>query len=465
MEGLFYPESVAVLGASTKPGKIGYALFKNLVEGGFRGRVYPVNVKGGAIDGRRVYRSLSELPEVPDLLIVAIPARAVPGALEEAGRLGIRRAIVISAGFSEVGEEGRRLEEELVRVARRHNILLVGPNCLGIYNSENKLCSIFNPMDRQRFPGPGSIALLSQSGALGAAMLDWMADMGLGMSKFVSYGNAALLEERHFVEYLAQDPKTRVIALYIEGVKDGKAFMETARKVAARKPILVIKAGRSSEGAAAASSHTGSMAGSFEVYEGAFRQSGILYTRSLREFFVMAKALSMLEPPSGPRVGIVTNGGGMGVLTTDAVIEGGLEIARFSEGTVEEFERLVRAGKLPEHGAYNNPVDILGDARPETYEEAMRVVLSDPGVDMVVLIVIAVAPTLRPDLPQRLSHLVGKKPVVGIIPGSDFAKSMARGLEDMGIPVYETPEEAVVALRALYDYGRIRKKLSSGTGP
>ncbi len=345
-------------------------------------------------------------------------------------------------------------------MASRYGILLVGPNCLGIYNSENGLCSIFNPRDRQRFPGPGGIALLSQSGALGAAMLDWMADMGLGMSKFVSYGNAAVLEERHFMEYLAGDPKTRVIALYIEGVKDGRAFMETARRVVARKPVIVIKAGRSREGAQAASSHTGSMAGTFEVYEGAFRQSGILYTKSLREFFVIAKALSKLRPPRGRRVAIVTNGGGMGVLTTDAVIEGGLELARFSRETVDLFRRLVSEGRLPEHGAYGNPVDILGDARPETYEDALKVVLSDPSVDMVVLIVIAVAPTLRLDLVERVTALAGGKPIVGIIPGSDFARRMARGLEEGGIPVYETPEEAVAALRALHQYGMIRERLA-----
>ncbi|WP_461863688.1 acetate--CoA ligase family protein, partial [Thermococcus sp.] len=313
LDFLFYPQSVAVIGASNKPGKIGNSIMRSVTRQ-FSGEVYPVNIKGEDIEvnGRsfKSYRSILEIPGEVDVAVIAVPARFVPDVIDECGQKGVKAAVVISAGFKEAGNA--ELEEELVRRARKWGIRLVGPNCLGVTNIENGFDCNFNPPERQARPKFGGIAFMSQSGAFGAAILDWAARHEIGMSKFISLGNMADLDESDFMGYLKEDPKTNVITAYLEGVKDGRKFFRTARETTLSKPVVVLKAGRTEAGAKAAASHTGSLAGSYRIYEAAFEQTGVLSAKSMRQLFNYAKALAMQKPAEGRRVAVVTNGGGAG---------------------------------------------------------------------------------------------------------------------------------------------------------
>ncbi len=454
----FSPKSIAVIGASIKRGTVGRAIMENLKER-FKGRVYPVNVKYDEVLGLKCYKSVLEIPETPDLVVVAVPARVVPSVLEECGRKGVRAAIVISAGFKEVGEEGAKREEELVKVARKWSMRIIGPNCLGVYDAHSGLDTIFNPNDRQAKPGPGSVALISQSGALGAAILDWLAEAGVGMSKFVSYGNAADVQEWELIEYLAEDPATKVIMAYIEGVSDGRKFLNALRKATEKgKPVIVLKAGKSEKGMKAVASHTGSLAGQYAVYEAAIKQFGGLLVNELNELVVAAKTLSWLPAPSGDRIAIVTNGGGAGVLATDAVELLGLRMAELSEQTKARLKE-----SLPPAAAVNNPVDVLGDAPPERYKVALEAVLRDENVDAVLLISIMQSPAYDPrGVLEAAKELVGKygKPVVMAAPGGKYTLDKLRMFEyEARIPSFRTPEEAARALSYMVAWARVCQRM------
>lgn len=440
----FKPRSVAVLGASVVEGTVGRAIMVNLVSE-FKGPIYPVNPKYDEVLGLKAYKSCRDLPEVPDLMVVAVPAKVVPQVLEECGSRGIKAAIVISAGFKETGEEGEKLERALVDVARRLGIRVVGPNCLGVYDAHSRLNTIFNPPDRQKMPPPGNVAFLSQSGALGAAILDWLAEYNIGMSKFVSYGNAADVKEWELIEYLVKDPETKVIMMYIEGVEDGRSLLKAVRKATvAGKPVIVLKAGKSEKGMRAVSSHTGSLAGSYKVYEAGLTQNGALVVNELDEFMLATKALSWLPAPRGDRVAIVTNGGGAGVLTTDAVELLGLHLAELSE----ETKKYLRS-ELPPAASVNNPVDILGDAPPERYEVAIEAVMRDENVDLVIVIGIMQSPAFKPpEVLESMKRLLKEyeKPVVFVAPGGEYTVSNLKKIEsEARIPTFKSPEEAAKA--------------------
>ncbi len=458
LDPFFNPSSVTVIGASIKKGTVGRALIENLKER-FKGRIYPVNIKYDEVLGLKCYRSVLNLPETPDLAVIAVPARVVPKVVDECGRKGVKAVVVISAGFKEVGEEGAKLEEELVNVVRKWGIRLIGPNCLGIYDPWAGLDTIFNPNDRQDKPGPGNVAFISQSGALGAAVLDWLAEAGIGMSKFISYGNAADVQEWELIEYLAEDPKTKVIMAYIEGVSNGRKFLNALRKSAMKgKPVIVLKAGKSERGMRAVASHTGSLAGQYRVYEVAIRQFGGLLVNELNEMVVAAKTLSWLPTPKGDRVAIVTNGGGAGVLATDAVELLGLRMADLSDDTKEELRR-----KLPPAAAVNNPVDVLGDAPPERYRVALDAVMRDGNVDAVLLISIMQSPAYDPSGVLRAAREAVRsygKPVVMAAPGGKYTVDKLRMFErEAGIPSFKTPEEAARALSYLIRWSRIYERM------
>ncbi|MCD6157047.1 MAG: CoA-binding protein [Euryarchaeota archaeon] len=464
LDPIFYPKSVAVIGASDVPGKVGTAIVVNLRDLWSGDRIYPINPRKPEILGIKAYKSVKDVPDEIDLAVIAVPARIVPHVVKECAEKGVKGVIIISAGFSETGEEGAKLEEEIRKIANDSGIPVIGPNCLGVYNSENKLATIFNPPDRQGFPKRGSIAFLSQSGAFGAAVLDWLAENRIGMSKFVSYGNKSNVYEEDFLEYLAEDSATRVITMYIEGVSHGKRFLEVAKRVSMKKPIVVLKSGRSSRGARAASLHTGSLAGSDEVYDGAFKQAGIIRAYSMEQLFNYAKMLSMQPLARGDRVAIVTNGGGAGVMATDAVEVNGLKMAEFTDETKKKFREAIEKGVFSEHMSYANPVDILGDAPPERYEVAMRYVLEDENVDALIVIIIAQSPAIREDIVEKISSMkVFGKPIAVVIPGGSFAKRIARKLEENEIPTYETPEDAVDAMAALIRYSKFRSEGSNRT--
>lgn len=458
LDFLFYPQSVAIIGASNKEGKIGNAIMKNLINFGFKGKIYPVNVKEEKILGIKAYKSVLEIPDNVDVAVISIPGKFVPQILEECGQKGVKGVVVISAGFKEAGNV--ELEEKLLEVARKWNIRIVGPNCLGITNIENGFDCTFNPPERQARPEFGGIAFMSQSGAFGAAILDWAARHEVGMSKFISLGNMTDLDESDFMEYLKDDKATKVITAYLEGVKDGRKFLEAARNATKKKPVVILKSGRTEAGAKAAASHTGSLAGSYTIYQAAFEQTGVLEARSMRQLFNYAKALTMQKPAKGDRVAIVTNGGGAGVMMSDGVLEVGLKMADLSEETKEKFAKAIVEGKLPEHMSYKNPIDIIGDAPSSRYEVAMRYALEDENVDVLVVIALFQSPALDDGIVEAVGRMQEYgKPVVFIAPGGAYPEKMARRIEKTGVPVFETVEDGVDAVYALVRYGQYIKEL------
>lgn len=444
LEGMFFPESVAVIGASNREGKVGNAIMKSLKRK-YSGRIYPVNVKEDNILGIDAFSSILDLEDEVNLAIIALPAKIVPKIVEECGEAGVGNLIIVSAGFSEAGRGD--LEKKIKETVEDYEINLIGPNCLGVYNPYNELDTIFNPPERQDRPETGSVAFLSQSGAFGAATLDWFSEANIGLSKFVSYGNRVDIDEADLIDHLSNDEKTEFIIYYIEGVKDGRRFYEAARR--STKPILAVKSGRTEEGSSAATSHTASLAGKDKVYEGAFKQSNVIRAYDLREMFNIAKAFSFQPLPHGDNVAIVTNGGGAGVMATDELVDRGLNLARFTKKTKERFEHVVKEGIIPEHATLDNPVDIIGDAPSDRYERAIDIVLKDDNVDVVIVVLLFQSPAIEEDIVEKLDGLQGEKPIIAVAPGGRYTHKLTEKIEEKGIPVYQTPSEAVEAVWGL----------------
>jgi len=435
LDFFFYPTSVAIFG-SFKRGAIAYEILRNIVEGGFEGKIVPVNPRGGTVEvAGRTFRISEKLEEPVDTAIVAIPARLVPSLIDEIGPL-IRGAVVISAGFSEVGNE--ELERELVEKARKHGVRVIGPNCAGIFGVHGKFFGSFEVRVK-----PGGLALISQSGAFGGAALAMGNDEGIGFSAFVSYGNASDLNESDFLEYFADDENTKAIALYIEGVRDGRRFLKALRYASERKPVIVLKAGKSASGAKAAASHTGSLAGSYEIYRAAFRQAGAIEVEEMEELFDAAKAFEMY-PGAGKRVAVITNSGGPGVLATDKLERLGLEITKLSDETVEELRSF-----LPPQCSTRNPIDLIADADYERYRKTIEVVCKDENVDS--LLVICVPPIFisSEEIARAVIAADCDKPVVVNFMAGELVRDGVRFLEEHGVKNFPTPERAARALRWL----------------
>ncbi len=431
----FYPSSAAVFG-SFKRGAIAYEILRNIVEGGFGGKIIPVNPKGGAVDvAGKTFQIREKLDEHVDTAIIAVPAKLVPGLIDEIGPL-IKGAIVISAGFSEVGNS--ELERELVERARRHGVRVIGPNCAGIFGVHGRFFGSFEVRVKS-----GGLALISQSGAFGGAALAMGNDEGIGFSAFVSYGNASDLNESDFLEYFADDENTKAIALYIEGVKDGRRFLKALRYASARKPVIVLKAGKSASGARAAASHTGSLAGSYEIYSAAFRQAGAIEVEEMEELFDAAKVFEMY-PKAGKRVAVITNSGGPGVLATDKLEKLGLEIAKLSDKTIEELKAF-----LPHQCSLKNPVDLIADADYERYKRTIEIVCSDENVDS--LLVICVPPIFLPSewIAKAIIEAECDKPIIVNFMAGELVRRGVRLLEEKGIKNFTTPEKAAKALKWL----------------
>ncbi|MCS7239789.1 MAG: acetate--CoA ligase family protein [Candidatus Bipolaricaulota bacterium] len=449
LDGLLFPRSVAVVGASATPGKVGHALFTNVLS--FPGPVYAVNPKYRELLGRPCVPSISELPEPVDLAVIVIPAEAVTDALRQCGEKGIKNVVVISAGFKECGVEGAKREQELVRVAEEYDLNVLGPNVLGLISTKVGLNATFAP----RGALPGQIAFLSQSGAFCTSVLDWAWKEKLGFSHFVSLGNKAVLNECDFLLAFAEDPETRVIVAYLEGIQDGPRFMAIAREVTREKPIVVLKAGRAEAGARAVSSHTGTMAGSDHAYDAAFRQCGVIRARTVEELFDFAYVLSRQPLPKGRRIGIVTNAGGAGVMAADAAEWEGLTVARLRDETLQAL-----AQKVPEEAAIYNPVDVVGHATLEQYQAALELVLADPGVDLGVALS-APHPILRfVDLARVASQAQQRsgKPVAVSFMAGELGEEAEEILRRAGIPSFFDPARAVRALATLAKYAEIRQR-------
>lgn len=442
---VFHPQSIAVVGASTRQGTVGNDIFRNLLFNEFNGSVYPVNPKAKSVQGVRSYPSLTAIPDQVDLAVIIVPATAVLSTVDEAIAKGVKGLVVISAGFKEVGGNGVELENRLRDKVQAAGVPLIGPNCLGIINTEPTVR--MNAAFGRKMPAHGNLAFLSQSGALCTSVLDYAEERQMGFSKFVSFGNKADVNEIDLLAYLADDPKTSVIAMYLEDVSNGRRFIETAGRIfwETHKPMLCLKSGRSAEGAKAVSSHTGSLAGSDSVYDALLAQSGVQRVDTIAELFDYAALYTTQPLPKGNRVAIITNAGGPGIMATDAAVRHGLKLAELSEATKDKLR-----GSLPTTASLRNPIDVIGDALSDRYKATVRTVLEDENVDMGIVILTPQSMTEIEEtaavVPDAVKGIA--KPVVCSFMG---AKDVAPGvtiLREAGVPNYPFPEDGVKSLAA-----------------
>ena len=386
LKRIFEPKSIAIIGASNTPAKVGNVILKNFIEGNYTGKIYPVNPKYDKITNMKCYASVDKITGRIDCAIIATPAETIPKILEECGRKGVGGAIILSGGFEEVKEFG--LAGEIKKISEKYKMPVIGPNCLGVYNPYTKVDSIFLPMYKLERPVPGRISFVTQSGAVGSAIIDMAAQYNIGIAKFISYGNATVLDESDYLKYLEHDKKTKVIILYIEGTKDGKKLLKQLIKTNRKKPIIVLKAGRYGKAQEAARSHTGNIAGNYMAYQAAFRQAKVIEAEGIDEVFDFVKIFAQTRP-QGKKIGIITNGGGLGVLTTDAVEEEELEIAGLSEQTKKDIKKI-----LPSYGNVANPLDLVADASVESYRKVIEIFMRDPGIDIMVIIILMQTPPM-----------------------------------------------------------------------
>jgi acetyltransferase len=452
LDRLFRPRSVALFGATERPEAVGGQVFRNLLEGGFEGPVYPINPKRAEVRGVRCYPDLEAIGKPVDLAVIATPAPTVPALVGQCGEHGVRAAVVLSAGFGEAGPTGTALTEALVDAARRHRVRVLGPNCLGIMVPPTGLNATFSKNQGLK----GDVALVSQSGALCTAILDWAQDRQVGFSAVVSLGNAAEVGFGDLLDYLALDPETRSILLYVEGVNQARRFMSGLRSAARLKPVVVVKAGRHHKGTQAAASHTGAIVGNDDVFAAALERAGAVRALTLTQLFAAAEVLSGGHTALGPRLGIVTNGGGPGVLAADRAVDLGLEVAELGKRTLDRLD-----GFLPPHWSHGNPVDILGDAPPARYKEAVAACLEDPGLDGLLVLLTPQAMTDPAKAAQAV--LAGAKgtdkPVLACWMGGPQVEAARRRFAKGGLPHFRTPAAAVEAYSYLSHHHRNQQLL------
>ena len=446
LETFFKPSSIAVIGASRRPGKVGYEVLRNIVDSGFPGAVYPINPNARDVLGLRCYPSVLAVEGDIDLGVVAVPARIVPAIVDEMGAKGIQSLIIISAGFKECGLEGTKIEHAVISLCRKHKIRVLGPNCLGIIDTSTPLNASFAPY----LPLKGNTAFISQSGALGTAVLDWAKKEGMGFSKFISLGNKADINEAAIIQELMTDASTRAIIIYLEGLDDGRQFVKVAREVIRRKPVIVLKSGITSAGARAVSSHTGTLAGSDLAYNVAFQHAGVIRVTTTEDLFTLAEAFSTQPIPAGPNVAIITNAGGPGILATDACEKYGLKIAPITASVVERLRR-----QLPSAAGFFNPIDVLGDATAERYRFAIDTVLNSEDVHSALVILTPQAMTEPRATADAIIELRRKFPAKSLVTsflGGNTVDEAIDELRKAKIPNYDFPEKAVQALSSLYKY-------------
>ena len=445
LHAFFHPETVAVIGASATPGKVGHTALANMIGAGYRGRLFPVNPKGGTIEGLPVVPSVAELPRGLDLAVIALPRESVLPALEELVAIKARSAIVITAGFKEAGREGYQMEKAMAELCVRSGLALLGPNCLGMINASAGVNASFAAGQ----PSKGSIAFFSQSGALCVAILDWALGENIGFSKFVSLGNKAVLDEADMLRYLDGDEETKVILGYIENVENGEDFLVQARAACLSKPVIMIKAGTTAAGAKAASSHTGAIAGSDQTYTAAFHQSGVIRVGDVATLFNLAQAFSTQPLPKGPNLAVVTNSGGPGILTADAADRSRLTMAPLSQKTVQRLQEF-----LPSYAAFYNPVDIVGDADAGRYRQTLEVVSEDPMVHAILVLLTPTASVQIEETAEAVIRTARKcgKPVFACFMGKTRVRAARARLMEAGIPCYAFPEPAVHSIEAMYEF-------------
>jgi acyl-CoA synthetase (NDP forming) len=464
----FNPSSVAIVGATKNADKAGHVIFKNFVgnkkRGVFRGELFAVNPNEDSVLGFRCYPSVTKIPGALELVIVVVPARIVPQIMEDAAAKKVKVTVIISSGFGEVGNHA--LENEVSSIAKSAGIRVLGPNCLGVYDSETGVDMLFLPETKVLTTGdevvatprpiPGNIAIVTQSGAFGAAALDYLAGLHTGVSKFVSFGNKIDVDEAEMLSYLLHDAKTDVILLYVEDIRSGRKFIKVAKKVTERKPVVALKSGRTDAGARAAASHTGAIAGSDRIYDAAFLQTGILRAQDMDEFFHAGKALAMQLPSNGNNVGVITDAGGPGIMAVDECGLKGLTVKRFSDQTIQKFERMKKDGKLPAFATNLNPVDITGSGTSEMFESATKILFEDPEINGILLLGLHHTPALQEDYIDKVAEVASKyeKPIVACDIGeTEMALYTRLRFDKLSIPAYSSPEDAARAMNALLKYG------------
>ena len=452
LEPFFKPKTVAVIGVSRQPRKFGHVIFKNFKDSEFKGKVFPVNPKAEAILGTKAYASVNEIPDEVDLAVIAVPAAVVPSVIDECLSKGVKAAVIISGGFKEIGDEGAKLEQEIKTKIKGRTLRLIGPNCIGVFDPTSHVDTLFLPTYKLRRPKRGSIAFISQSGAFGSAVLDWAASQEIGISKFISIGNKADVDEVDLLNYLSEDPLTKCITLYVESIDQGRKFLEAASKVLCKKPIVVLKGGVTKAGARAAMSHTGSLAGSAKIYEGAFKGAGVIQALTVDELFDYARALAYQPVPKENGLAIVTNGGGFGVISSDEASRQGLNLSDFSQSTIVTVK-----ASLPDYALPHNPLDLVGDADVQRYRVALDAVSADASVGIILVIVLLQTSFIESDVVDAISeaNVASGKPIIVCTIGGDFTQILGKMLEDDRIPSYPTPERAVKAISALIRYGKI----------
>jgi acetate---CoA ligase (ADP-forming) len=473
LDAFFNPRSVAVIGATKKVDKAGHVIFKNFaankMRGVFKSELYPVNPNEDSILGFKCYSSITEVPGEIELIVIIVPAQIVPSIMQEAAAKKVKTAVIISSGFKEVGNV--ELEDQVVAIARQGGIRVLGPNCLGIFYSKTGVDTLFLPETKVLTTGedvvatprplPGNIAMITQSGAFGVAALDYLTGRQMGISKFVSFGNKCDVTESDIIHYLLHDKETRVILAYLEDIKYGREFVKIAKKVTVKKPVVVIKSGRSAAGARAAASHTGAIAGSDKIYDAAFEQAGIIRARDMEEFFDSGKALAMQPPAMGKNIGILTDAGGPGVMTVDECEIQGLTVEHFSAETSQKFQKLKDQGIILKIAATSNPVDLTGSVTDDMFEVASDIMFQDKDIDGIILLGLHHMPGLREKYIDSVVKVASKysKPITMCDIGeTEMALYTRSRFDKLGIPSYSSPEDAARAMKALVTYGAYLQK-------
>ncbi len=450
LDKIFNPQSVAIIGASDTEGSVGYAIVKNFTQMGYSGKVFFVNIRKPEILGMKTYPSVDQIPEAVDLAIVATPAKTVPDVIEECGKAKVKGVIIVSAGFKETGPGGKALEEKIAVAAKKHGIRVIGPNCIGVIRPRTNLNATF----LDKMPKPGNVAFLSQSGALGSAILDWAIHENIGFSNFVSVGSMIDVDFGDLIDYFGGDPKTKSILMYVEGITEARKFMSAARHFARTKPIIVVKSGKFAESAKAAASHTGSLSGEDDIYDAAFKRAGIVRVSEIADLFNAAEVLGTQPLPKGPRLAVITNAGGPGVMATDSLIAQGGQLAKLSQKTLDSLNAV-----LPPFWSHGNPIDVLGDARADRYKAAVEACLNDENIDGICIVFTQQAVSESVEIAKNIVELVRSKAyqnktILTSFMGFGAVQEANSILNANNIPTYTTPEQAIKTYMYMYNYQR-----------
>lgn len=454
LSNFFNPKSIAIIGASRDEGKLGYIIFSNFINSRLSKNLYPVNPNADYILNKKVYKSVLDIPAKVDLAVIVVPAKIVPQVLLECVKKRIEAVIIISSGFSETSEEGKKLEEECKNMIIGTKTHIIGPNCVGILDPYSQVDTLFLSRERCNRPKQGQISFISQSGAVGSTVLDLLAEENIGISKFISYGNGMDINETDLIEFLGNDKRTKVIMVYLEGIKEkGNRFISITKKIAKKKPIVVLKSGKSEKGAKAVSSHTGSLAGSGKIYSSVLKQVGIIEAEDWESLIDYSIALSTQPLPKGNRIAIITDGGGFGVLATDEAEKQGLQLNEPSEKLKKRMQI-----SMPSYVSLRNPIDLTGDATAERYKIAIEECMKSNEYDGIIVITLFQVPTLGKEIVNYLTATKKKfpKPLIVCSTGGKFARELNDKMITNGIPVYPSPERAVKAMKALIRYSMTR---------